>query len=291
MSGPAELAPITSRPLAQGDGWRVDEVTCRCGPKDRRFEERHDWTSIAAVLSGVFTYRSDHGRAVMAPGSLLLGEVGGCFECGHDHGVGDRCVSFHFSPALTEEIAGGLAGRGRRSGFGRPNLPPVEALLPLMASARALAADPEALRVEQLALNVAAAALGLDQDAVETLPSAADERRAAMAVRIIEARLAEPLTIAGLAAEVGLARRRFATAFKAAVGVTPYNFILGRRLDAAAERLRSDDETILGIALDVGLGDLSEFTRRFGARYGVSPGVYRRRRGADPWLGEPWRPL
>jgi AraC-like DNA-binding protein len=270
--------PITARTLAEGEGWRVQDVICRCGPGDPRFEERHEWTAIAAVLAGVFTYRSNRGRAVLTPGALLLGEAGGCFECGHDHSAGDRCVSFHISPALTEEIIRGLKG-ARRTRFERANAPPVEALLPLLARARSLAKAPDPLAAEQLALDLASAAFQLDNDVDEAPARLSDEARAAQAARIIEARLAEPLTIADLAAEVGLKRRTFATAFRAAVGATPYNFILGRRLDAAAARLIEGSGSVLEIALDVGFGDLSEFTRRFRARYGVPPGQYRRRAG------------
>src|SRR4051794_26215084 len=100
-----EGSGTTARTLAQGEDWRVLEIVCRSGPSDRPFEERHDWASVSAVLSGVFTYRSDRGRAMMTPGSLLLGRHGACFECGHEHGVGDRCVSFQFAPALVEETA------------------------------------------------------------------------------------------------------------------------------------------------------------------------------------------
>src|SRR5215469_2963034 len=32
------------------------------------------------------------GRATLVPGALMLGNPGACFECGHDHGVGDRCL-------------------------------------------------------------------------------------------------------------------------------------------------------------------------------------------------------
>lgn len=272
MSAPE---PMTARALAEGDGWRVQEVICRSGPADRRFEEQHAWTSVAAVLAGVFTYRSSAGRAVMAPGALMLGGAGECFECGHDHGAGDRCVSFHFSPAFTGEIIAGLKGVPRER-FDHPGVPPTERLLPLLAEARALARSPDPLRAEQLALSLASAAFILDHDAEPVRPSISDEARAARAARIIEARYAEPLTIAALAGEVGLARRRFASAFRSVVGATPYNYILIRRLEAAAEQLRTDRRSTLDIALDVGFGDLSEFTRRFRARYGLAPGLYRR---------------
>src|SRR2546430_5544229 len=37
---------------------------------------------------------------LMTPGSLLLGNAGQCFECGHEHGLGDRCLSDRKSTRL-----------------------------------------------------------------------------------------------------------------------------------------------------------------------------------------------
>ena len=73
----------------------MHEVVCRAGPSDKPFEERHDGFSLSAVIEGSFTYRSDTGHGLLYPGAMLLGNNGGCFECGHAHGVGDRCVSLN----------------------------------------------------------------------------------------------------------------------------------------------------------------------------------------------------
>ena len=77
---------------------------------------------IALVTEGTFRYRSANGSAVMTPGSLLLGNVATCFECGHQHGIGDRCLSFQFSPEFLEPVFAATA-RGR-FGFRAPRLPP-----------------------------------------------------------------------------------------------------------------------------------------------------------------------
>jgi len=80
--------------LASGPGWRVEDVTCFAGPHDRPFEEQHDLVCVAAVTRGTFQYRTPNGRATLVPGALMLGNPGACFECCHEHGVGDRCLSF-----------------------------------------------------------------------------------------------------------------------------------------------------------------------------------------------------
>jgi AraC family transcriptional regulator len=207
--------------LAQDKGWRVGEVICGSGPRDRPFEEVHAWTSVAAVVSGVFSYRSYRGRALMVPGSLLLGNAGSCFECGHEHGTGDRCVAFQLAPDLVEETFATLDGptQGRFTG---PSLPPLERLLPLGIKAKALAASPDPLRAESLILEVARTAFALDTGRQLREPSWREEIKAADAVRIVDACYAERLTVAKLAHQVGLGRQRFALAFRRAVGVTPY---------------------------------------------------------------------
>jgi hypothetical protein len=84
-------AAPTPRIIARGDGWTVADVVCTSGPQDRPFEERHTHYTIAIVLAGSFQYRSDRGRGLMTSGSLMLGNEGDCFVCGHQHGEGDRC--------------------------------------------------------------------------------------------------------------------------------------------------------------------------------------------------------
>src|SRR5215475_11533985 len=101
---------IDARTLASGPGWHLRDVVCSAGPQDRPFEERHAMVSIAAVTEGTFQYRSTQGAALLAPGSVLLGNHGYCFECGHEHGIGDRCVSVHLTPDTWEEIVAAVPG-------------------------------------------------------------------------------------------------------------------------------------------------------------------------------------
>jgi hypothetical protein len=95
----------TARPLASGAGWWVDDVVCTLGPGDRPYEEQHASACLAVVAAGAFGYRSGNVRALMTPGALMLGETGACFECGHRHAPGDRCISFHYDTAWLDEQA------------------------------------------------------------------------------------------------------------------------------------------------------------------------------------------
>src|SRR5260370_8868358 len=130
---------LTQRVLAQGDGWGVADVMCTSGPQDRSFEEQHSRVSIVIVLAGSFQYRGQSrfgpGRELMTPGSLLLGNAGQCFEGSHEHGAGDRCLSFSYTPDYFERLLADAGGRGSRTNFRAPRLPPLRALSPLVARA------------------------------------------------------------------------------------------------------------------------------------------------------------
>jgi AraC-like DNA-binding protein len=271
---------MTAELLASGEGWAAHDIVCTAGPNDRPYEERHDWMCVAMVTEGTFQYRTDLGTVTLVPGALLLGNAGRCFQCGHEHGIGDRCISFHFSPAMFEEVAAAMPGI-RRLGFAVPGLAPSERHLPLVAAAEDARTDPAGL--EEVALWIAAAAAAGAAGAVMTQrpPSARDRRRVTDALRRIEARSHESFTLTALAADAAMSPYHFLRTFRAVAGVTPHQFTLAQRLRGAARALRGSDRSVAAIAYDAGFGDLSTFNRRFRKVMGVTPTVYRQRRAAS----------
>jgi AraC family transcriptional regulator len=269
---------LTSRLLASGTGWRVEDVVCTSGPHDRPFEERHDGVCIAAVTHGTFRYRSTLGSAVLAPGSLLLGNHCHCFECSHDHGVGDRCLSFQFAPQFLEKVIGDIPG-ARRMSFTVPRLPPNPALLPIVAAAEAARDDGDAVGFEEVALRVAGAVAGMlaGSDSGQPGPSSRDEKRIGAALRRIEADADEALSLSELARVAAMSPYHFLRTFRAVVGMAPHQYILHTRLGRAAIRLRRTSHSISAIAFACGFGDLSTFNRRFQRVMGQSPSAYRAR--------------
>src|SRR5690349_22740217 len=113
----------TSRVVARGEGWSVLDVMCTSGPDDPTYEERHSAVSIAVVASGTFQYKTTTGTALLTPGSVMLGSTGRCFECGHEHGEGDRCISFRYSQTFFEQLmADAGVTKVARGGFAVPRL-------------------------------------------------------------------------------------------------------------------------------------------------------------------------
>jgi len=266
--------------LASGTGWSVSAIVCSAGPHDRPFEEQHPSVCIAAVMRGSFEYRTTQGAALLAPGAVLLGNHQSCFECGHDHSTGDRCLSFMFDPAYFETIVSATPG-ARRAYFRLPRLPPSMALTRIFADAETAWQHDDPVWFEQLALDLAGKAVSLGADGAQPPlgPNRRDARRIATVLRHIEAHADAPLSIAELARVAAMSPYHFLRVFRAVVGAPPHQFILRTRLQNAAAGLQRSSRSVLEIALDSGFADLSTFNRRFHVIMGATPTAYRRRRG------------
>ena len=271
----------TPRVIAAGDGWTVADVICTAGPDDHPFEEQHSWFAIAMVLAGSFEYRSPAGLSLMTPGSLMLGNSGQCFECGHAHGEGDRCVSFWYRPDHFERLAADAGPRRGGPRFAVARVPPLRGLSPLVAGAALGLSSPSETPWDELTVTVAANALrlsaGLPSDRRGSPLNA--EARVAHAVRTIDRYPAGTWTLARLAIAARLSPYHFLRTFTHLTGVTPHQYVLRARLRHAAVRLVRESGSVLDIALDCGFGDVSNFTRAFRTEFGVSPGSYRQRSG------------
>lgn len=268
---------MESREIASGNGWRISEFVCHAGPHDRPFEEQHTSVSIAAVAEGSFRYRSSTGTALLYPGALLLGNAGTCFECGHDHSVGDRCLAFHFAPTYFGEIAASVAGTSRFR-FGTAMLPALRALAPCVAAVEAAAQAKAPDAMDELAIRVAERVLetasGEHGRSVTLAPR--DQKRIAAVLRHIEENSDTPLDLASLAAVACMSKYHFLRSFRRITGVTPHQYLLGVRLRRAAVKLTTTPEPISAIAYDCGFGDLSTFNAQFRDIFAMNPGAFRK---------------
>ena len=262
-----------SKLVAAGDGWRVLDIVCTSGPGDRPYEEQYGSASISLVLSGNFVFRGRRGVTLMSPGALLLGNPGNNYECSHQHGEGDRCLSFQFDPEMFERLA--IDAGARRPAFEHHRLPPLRALAPVTARAEMALGRHDSF--EEIALDLAANVIrvGSEVAAGSADAPAQDRARVAHLLRQLESAAAEPYTLAHLARAAGLSRYHFLRTFKSVTGVTPHQWMLRVRLRDAAKLLATTGLPITEIALDVGFEDLSNFIRSFRAEFGLSPSRYR----------------
>ncbi len=99
---------------------------------------------------------------------------------------------------------------------------------------------------------------------------------------LVDARLYDPGFHSRQLSEALMVSPRYLQMVFAEVGATPSSFLLARRLEAAATRLRRPDGSgsITHVALECGFNDLSYFSRTFRRRFGLPPLAYRLNRGA-----------
>lgn len=97
------------------------------------------------------------------------------------------------------------------------------------------------------------------------------------ALERIEADPAEDLSLADLAAAVGLSPSHFCRAFGQSTGVPPHRYRLGRRMVRAKELLTQTQLPITDIALSLGFSSSQHFAAAFRAESGLTPSEWRRK--------------
>jgi AraC family transcriptional regulator len=99
------------------------------------------------------------------------------------------------------------------------------------------------------------------------------------AIDYFEARIGNPVTLAGVASSAGVTRMHFAAQFRAATGLRPHEYFLRRRIERAQQMLADTNMSLVDIALSVGFQTQSHFTSVFKRYAGQPPRAWRESRG------------
>lgn len=91
----------------------------------------------------------------------------------------------------------------------------------------------------------------------------------------LDAHLFEPTTLSAAAERVGVGTTHLARAFSQAFGIPPHRYVLGRRLDAARDRILRG-QPLADVAAEVGFADQAHLTHRFRQFLGTTPGRFAR---------------
>ncbi len=118
--------------------------------------------------------------------------------------------------------------------------------------------------------------------ALETIPeedwqATPMDRRVHKALQLMEAGLAETLSVDALAAACSLSTAAFARLFRAELGVGPHHYLLGRRVERAARLLERSALSMEVIAEQSGFSYRFHLTHVFKRLKGLAPAEFRRR--------------
>ncbi|MGY1773776.1 helix-turn-helix domain-containing protein [Blastococcus sp. SYSU D00813] len=182
------------------------------------------------------------------------------------------------APGLLEEVTDGrrvelLPVVGARS-------PAVSPLAGLLHAGLADRTDLGRLALGSLATALVAA-LARDHSAGRARaarePGGLSRGQLARVTRHVEDHLAEPLTVAELAALAHVSEFHFSRLFRAATGSSPHRYVLGRRVARARELLETTGLPVSAVAARCGFADASHLTRHTRRALGATPAALRGR--------------
>ncbi len=245
---------------------------------DRMRYERPDGHTFSLYLrGGESTWRLDAGRAHGWPGALCLmpqgassdWEINDTFEFVHLY-VTDDELRRQFSETLDRDAR--LMTVPEATFDDAPRLAESLRCLAVATQAR------ETLRAEE-AIATAIACLFSDPRyggaRLVSLRGGLSPVVRRRLIDYIEARLEHVITLQELAGVAGLSEFHLQRMFRQSCGVSPYGFILNRRIDRA-RRMLADGDPIAEIASACGFSSQSHMTRMFKAVTGTTPSAYRR---------------
>ena len=97
-----------------------------------------------------------------------------------------------------------------------------------------------------------------------------------VATAYIEEHLAEPISLATIAAMARLSSYHFCRSFKQSLGMPPHRYHMTRRIERAKLLLAESKHSVTDIGLTLGYSDASAFTAAFRRMTGITPSAYSR---------------
>ncbi|WP_250959586.1 AraC family transcriptional regulator [Rhizobium sp. CG5] len=182
----------------------------------------------------------------------------------------DRLLRF-----LTPSVGSSVARSALRRPVEIQDVGPIDTLAGLLVDE---VANPSrhAAYAESLVGGIATALLDLPQDTGEQANSRLTQAQLNRLVSRLHARGDDRMSVAEMAATVGLSESWFATVFKQTTGKTPLQWQLSRRIELAQALLVEGDLSLADIAAQLGFSDQAHLTKAFRQTVGETPAAWRR---------------
>jgi AraC family transcriptional regulator of arabinose operon len=258
------------------DRWFAGHASERPGYRYARAQGAGSWLVIATT-GGTGRVRVPNRELLVANGSVvILGP-----RCGHDYGVPVGASIWEFRwfhmpvgrrAMLSADL---LPAADGHADYQIPPGPTWDRLLAAIERLRADLFDPAMAQAEALATTATTEIL-LRLQGWNASRRHLDPRIAAVMDRL-SADPSRPWSMAHLALQAGLSPGRLTRLFTAQVGRPPIAYLIGLRLDLAAQALAATDRPIATIAADVGFPSPFYFSRQFRRNFSCTPQAYRKR--------------
>lgn len=97
----------------------------------------------------------------------------------------------------------------------------------------------------------------------------------------------EPMNMSELAKKYGMSHAKFYVEWKKVFDITPVQYLIQLKLEAAAQRLLTTGKPIAEIVREIHFSNPYAFHRHFFRKFGMTPGEYRKKHLEDPLSGLP----
>ncbi len=237
----------------------------------------HEEYSFAVTMSGDQKFFSRGQYHTSRPGNVILFNPEDIHDGCAGEGGGLHYLMLYLSPDCLRPFLQSAGWQGnsdfRLRDLVSENAGLQQALLRLAARIK----DEQASEFEQEECLYMLAACLAQFEGVEGLhrTRTAENRMLAKAKDYIHAHIRDEISLDDLGRELNMSKFHFLRLFREQTGITPYQYVLSRRVEQARKALHHG-EAVSGIACDYGFFDLSHFNRRFKAVFGVTPAAYQK---------------
>lgn len=220
---------------------------------------------FSLAVSGKIVYRQDGRELLSEPGRMIFYSSGADYdwECAKE----GQFTLLNFTCLPTDEIPFG----GKIVSF--PVTDPDYYLNLHRALERAIRSDTPGARAEGLSLLYRF----LSRAVSDLIGGEEDRSLCRAAADYMERHFSNPsLSVAGIAADIGLSEPYFRSLFRERMGISPGHYLQQIRLRSAEGYLTGTDYPVGEVAALCGYASLAHFSRLFREKYGITPSEYRR---------------
>lgn len=246
---------------------------------------------IAVVRSGMFFWRSGSRSTLIRPGTAVFIVPDEEYSVTHHRGFGDAGYYIGLSPQGTRDLLSSCDPGAalttspkfpvRKLAISAPSYLRQRTAVAAAAKGDFLAAEEGLLTFLSDIVSDTYARHGvLDRGIARALANRRKAReQTAHVLEIVASRYCEPLSLEGIAREVGCSPFHLSRIVTAVAGQSVHQLVIGYRLRAAAERILDGERNLARIGLAVGFSSHSHFTDAFRRVFNCVPSDLRRQAG------------
>ena len=251
----------------------VREVVCdapRGGPSG---DEDSTMPCIVIPLRGCYCVNRRGQGVVADANTAIFFDAALSYRVAHPVDEGDVSLVIALEPGAVAEAFGNATRPNpeRRPFRATHARVPAAVQLRTRLFRRALAASPEPLAVEEMALAIVTELAATPPPHLSKARAAAVERAKAFLGRHFR----EPASLADAARASGTSPFSLAHAFPAATGTTLHRYLVSLRLASALDTIAAGATDLSRVAVDAGFAHHSHFTKTFARSFGATPRAVR----------------